>query len=74
MYGRIPIERIELVGVGKVFGATAALRSVCASLESGPLHLVLGANGSGKSTFLKLNYTNRIFRTKFHDVLYSSFD
>jgi heme exporter protein A len=54
MYGRIPIQRIELQGVGKLFGSTVALRGVNALFESGRLHLLLGANGSGKSTLLAI--------------------
>lgn len=45
---------VELVGVTKRFGHTTALRNVSACFRAGELSLVVGANGSGKSTMLSL--------------------
>lgn len=45
---------VELVGVTKRFGHTTALRNVTAQFRAGELSLVVGANGSGKSTMLGL--------------------
>ena len=45
------IEAIELV---KRFGETIALRAMNASVEEGSVYGLVGTNGSGKSTFLRL--------------------
>lgn len=45
---------VELVGITKRFGHTTALRNVSARFRAGELSLVVGANGSGKSTMLGL--------------------
>lgn len=46
------VERIDVLGVTRTFGATAALRSVNATFEAGTLTLLEGPNGAGKSTLL----------------------
>jgi heme exporter protein A len=48
------IERVEIRGLVKTFGATAALRGVDAEMEGGELVLVEGPNGSGKTTLLRV--------------------
>lgn len=46
------IERIEVRGVTRAFGATLALRGVSATFEAGTISLLEGPNGAGKSTLL----------------------
>ncbi len=48
------IARIEVVGVTRLFGATAALRGVSCSFDAGTITFVQGANGAGKSTLLSI--------------------
>src|SRR5581483_8103276 len=45
--------RIELAGVGKVFGEVIALRGLTLDLPSGAQVALVGPNGSGKSTLLR---------------------
>ena len=44
---------VELVGMGKRFGALAALEDVSMRVAAGSLHALLGENGAGKSTLVK---------------------
>lgn len=46
------VRRIEVQGVTRLFGATAALRGVDALFEAGTISLLEGPNGAGKSTLL----------------------
>jgi heme exporter protein A len=46
------VERIEVRGVTRTFGTTAALRGVNVSFQSGTISLLEGPNGAGKSTLL----------------------
>jgi ABC-type multidrug transport system ATPase subunit len=46
------IERIEVRGVTRLFGATAALRGVSCTFEAGTIAFLEGPNGAGKSTLL----------------------
>jgi len=46
------IQRIEVRGVLRAFGATLALRGVNVAFESGTISLLEGPNGAGKSTLL----------------------
>jgi heme exporter protein A len=46
------IERIEVRGVTRLFGATAALRGVTCTFEAGTIAFLEGPNGAGKSTLL----------------------
>lgn len=45
---------VELRGLRKSFGGTAALRGVDLAVAGGEIHGLLGANGSGKSTLIKV--------------------
>ncbi len=45
---------IELVGTSKAFGATKAVDDVSFEIEVGTVHALLGENGAGKSTTMKL--------------------
>ncbi len=46
--------RVELRGVSKHFGATAALTDVSMDLRAGEIHALVGENGAGKSTLVKI--------------------
>ncbi len=46
------IERIEVRGVTRAFGATLALRGVNVGFDAGTISLLEGPNGAGKSTLL----------------------
>lgn len=46
------IERIEVRGVTRMFGATPALRGVNATFAAGTITFLEGPNGAGKSTLL----------------------
>ncbi|MGW1996203.1 ATP-binding cassette domain-containing protein [Embleya sp. NPDC001921] len=45
---------LELRGVGKRFGSVIALDEVSTSVDAGEVTCVLGDNGAGKSTFIKI--------------------
>ena len=45
---------LEINGVTKSFGRTAALSDFSVSLEPGTIHAVVGENGAGKSTLIKI--------------------
>ncbi|WP_280362399.1 ATP-binding cassette domain-containing protein [Nocardia wallacei] len=45
---------IETLGVGKSYGGVVALRDVSTVVEAGRVTCVLGDNGAGKSTFIKI--------------------
>jgi heme exporter protein A len=46
------IERIEVSGVSRLFGATPALRGVSVAFDAGSISFLEGPNGAGKSTLL----------------------
>jgi ribose transport system ATP-binding protein len=45
---------LTVSGLGKRYGAVVALHSANLSVEAGEIHALLGANGAGKSTMVKL--------------------
>lgn len=49
-----PATGLRAVGVRKVFGSTVALADVDMVFERGRVHGLIGENGSGKSTFVKI--------------------
>lgn len=46
------VPRVQVVGVGKRYGRRQVLRDVSLTVRAGEVAAVVGANGSGKSTFL----------------------
>lgn len=48
------MAHVEIQGISKRFGATAALSDVSMSVEAGTVHGLLGENGAGKSTLMKV--------------------
>lgn len=50
--GDVPL--LEARGISKRFGQVVALRDVSASVRAGEVTCVLGDNGAGKSTFIKI--------------------
>lgn len=48
------LPRIEIRGVSKRFGSTAALEGVSLVAHAGSIHAVTGENGAGKSTLMKM--------------------
>ena len=45
---------LSATGIAKSYGPVVALRSVDLEVEAGEIHALLGANGAGKSTFVKV--------------------
>ena len=45
---------LELAGVTKRYGATVGLDGASFAVRSGSIHALLGENGAGKSTVVKL--------------------
>ncbi|MDA8192494.1 MAG: sugar ABC transporter ATP-binding protein [Thermaerobacter sp.] len=45
--------RLEVRGISKSYGGVAALKNGSITCRSGEVHLLLGENGAGKSTFIK---------------------
>ena len=45
---------LEASGVAKSYGAVAALRDASLAVRSGEIHALMGANGAGKSTMVKV--------------------
>ena len=48
------MNAIEMIGVRKSFGPTVALKSVSTRIHAGSVHALLGENGAGKSTTVKM--------------------
>ncbi len=51
--GAVP-KMLDLQGIGKAYGATIAVRRVSLDIEAGEIHALLGENGAGKSTIVKV--------------------
>ncbi len=49
-----PTATLSTEGIAKSYGPVVALRSVDLAVEPGEIHALLGANGAGKSTFVKI--------------------
>src|SRR3712207_5413878 len=45
---------LDATGVAKSYGAVAALRNASLAVRPGEVHALMGANGAGKSTFVKI--------------------
>jgi ribose transport system ATP-binding protein len=45
---------LEATGVSKMYGAVVALRDASLAVRPGEVHALMGANGAGKSTFVKI--------------------
>jgi ribose transport system ATP-binding protein len=45
---------LEATNVSKAYGAVVALRNASLSVRPGEVHALMGANGAGKSTFVKI--------------------
>ncbi len=50
----MPAVAVSVDSVGKVYGATVAVDDVSFSIEAGSVHALLGENGAGKSTIVRL--------------------
>ncbi|HEX4201051.1 MAG TPA: ATP-binding cassette domain-containing protein, partial [Chthoniobacterales bacterium] len=49
-----PVDAVAMIGIAKSFGGVAALEHVDFSVRKGEIHALLGGNGAGKSTILKM--------------------
>ncbi|MGE0504113.1 MAG: sugar ABC transporter ATP-binding protein [Solirubrobacterales bacterium] len=49
-----PIPAVRVEGLSKAYGATKALKNVSLTFQPGEVHALLGGNGSGKSTAVKV--------------------
>jgi ribose transport system ATP-binding protein len=49
-----PVDAVAMTGIAKSFGGVAALEHVDFIVRKGEIHALLGGNGAGKSTILKM--------------------
>src|SRR5215207_5558395 len=52
--GRSPMPLLTAEGIGKRFGGVVALDDAAFACEAGEIHALLGENGAGKSTMVKI--------------------
>ena len=45
---------LDAAGIAKAFGAVVALHDASLAVKPGEVHALMGANGAGKSTFVKI--------------------
>ncbi|WP_062013718.1 sugar ABC transporter ATP-binding protein [Aureimonas sp. AU4] len=50
----VPDPILHATGIAKTYGAVSALRNASLELRRGEVHALMGANGAGKSTFVKI--------------------
>lgn len=50
----LPPAAVHISGLAKSFGPTVALRDLSLDIAAGEVHALLGENGAGKSTFVKI--------------------
>ncbi|WP_424638144.1 ABC transporter ATP-binding protein [Embleya sp. AB8] len=50
----VPVPVVQLLGIGKRFGAVRACADVSLRVQAGEIHGLLGENGAGKSTLMKI--------------------
>jgi ABC-type sugar transport system ATPase subunit len=48
------LARLRLTGISKRFGAVRAIRNADLTVQSGQVHALVGENGAGKSTMIKI--------------------
>ena len=49
-----PAPRLHLTGISKRFGAVRAIRNADITIRPGRVHALVGENGAGKSTMIKI--------------------
>src|SRR6185437_723631 len=52
--GTAAVDDLETIGLTKAFGGVVAVKDVNFVAKAGEIHALLGENGAGKSTFIKL--------------------
>ena len=53
-HGAGPQVRLQLTGISKRFGAVRAIRNADLTVRAGQVHALVGENGAGKSTMIKI--------------------
>ncbi len=48
------MTELSLVGVSKIFGNSTVVDNVSVKVKPGEVHVLLGENGAGKSTVIKM--------------------
>jgi simple sugar transport system ATP-binding protein len=54
--GTVTTDALALEGISKRFGTTEALRSASLTVHRGTVHALLGENGAGKTTMMRIAY------------------